>query len=189
MELGYALEGASECALVLTLYHHTPRLDVDFRLHKASVWDPENLYLSLPFNACTGEDQVWLDKTGCVFRPPGGPAARHLHRFLPDPERRGHPAQRGKPPPGPAGHPPGGHGGTSRPIPSACAASRGWKTTPPLYAWLMNNFWETNFKASLGGFHQYRFTLAATEEESPQAWFRQLAAINGGVVSFYQFDR
>jgi hypothetical protein len=31
-----------------------------------------------------------------------------------------------------------------------------------VYAWVMNNFWETNFKADLGGFHQYRYSLMMT---------------------------
>ena len=28
-----------------------------------------------------------------------------------------------------------------------------------VYSWVMNNFWETNFKVSLGGFHQFRYSL------------------------------
>lgn len=188
VELGYALEGASECALVLTLYHHTPRLDVDFRLHKASVWDPENLYLSLPFNACTGEDQVWLDKTGCVFRPrvdqlPGTCTDFYLTQNGAAIRRKGVNLLLG------LRDTPLVAMGDIKAHPIRLCGEPGVENDAPLYAWLMNNFWETNFKASLGGFHQYRFTLAATEEESPQAWFRQLAAINGGVVSFYQFDR
>ena len=29
------------------------------------------------------------------------------------------------------------------------------------YAWLSNNFWETNFDAELGGFHEFRFAVIA----------------------------
>ena len=29
----------------------------------------------------------------------------------------------------------------------------------PVYAWVMNNTWETNFKMDLSGFCEYRFTL------------------------------
>ncbi len=31
------------------------------------------------------------------------------------------------------------------------------------YAWLMTNYWETNFGAQLGGFHEFRFTLECGE--------------------------
>ena len=27
------------------------------------------------------------------------------------------------------------------------------------YAWLMTNYWETNFAADLGGFHEFRYAL------------------------------
>jgi hypothetical protein len=27
------------------------------------------------------------------------------------------------------------------------------------YGWLMTNFWETNFDASLGGFHEFRYRV------------------------------
>lgn len=30
---------------------------------------------------------------------------------------------------------------------------------PTLYAWIMNNAWETNFQASLGGFHEFNFAI------------------------------
>ena len=29
-----------------------------------------------------------------------------------------------------------------------------------LYAWLMTNYWETNFDADLGGFYEFRYTVA-----------------------------
>ena len=53
-----------------------PRITVDLRLHKDSVWEPENLYLSLPF--AKDGDTVYMDKAGAVFRPLGS------NRIVPD---------------------------------------------------------------------------------------------------------
>lgn len=65
VELTFEMEGAEESALILTAYKWTPKLSVDFRLHKKSVWEPENVYLSLPF---AGEEN-YFDKAGAMIRP------------------------------------------------------------------------------------------------------------------------
>ena len=52
----------------------------------------------------------------------------------------------------------------------------------------MNNFWETNFKASLGGFYQFRYTLQTTPSCDPAEVFRTAEAINEGVLTFYAFE-
>ncbi|WP_300684316.1 glycoside hydrolase family 38 C-terminal domain-containing protein [Acutalibacter sp. 1XD8-36] len=187
VELAYELEGAENCGLILTLYHHTPRLDVDFRLHKSSVWDPENLYLALPFNARTGEDVLWVDKSGCILRPridqlPGTCTDFYLLQNGVAIQKKDVSVLLGM---------------RDMPLatmveikahPIKLCGEEGVRNDDTLYAWLMNNFWETNFKASLGGFHQYRFTLALSEQRKPERLFRELEAINGGVTAFYQFD-
>jgi len=67
VELKYRLEGTQECSVILTAHKLMPRITVDLRLHKDSVWEPENLYLSLPF--AKDGDTVYMDKAGAVFRP------------------------------------------------------------------------------------------------------------------------
>ncbi len=44
----------------------------------------------------------------------------------------------------------------------------------PLYAWVMNNTWETNFKMDLSGFGEYRYTLWLTEATEPEQAMDQL---------------
>ena len=182
-ELKYTMEGVKACSLIVTAYKLTPRIDLDFRLHKASVWEPENLYLSLPF---AGEE-VWLDKSGAVFRPridqlPGtcvdfyavqnGLAfCRESHSTLvasPDVplvsfgSLRAHPIR---------------------------LMGEGPENVDEVYSWVMNNFWETNFKASLGGFYQFRYSLAEMEETDPENIFRFAEALNEGVLQFYLFEK
>ena len=63
------------------------------------------------------------------------------------------------------------------------------KNTHPVYAWVMNNFWETNFKASLGGFHTFRFALRMLNETDPETCFAAAKAENTGLLCFPSFDR
>ena len=38
----------------------------------------------------------------------------------------------------------------------------------PLYSWVMNNNWETNFKMDLSGFCQYDYSLWLTDISDPE---------------------
>ena len=62
------------------------------------------------------------------------------------------------------------------------------KNTDRVYAWVMNNFWETNFKASLGGFHQFRYVLRLMDTADPETVFAAARADNAGVLCFPSFD-
>ena len=181
----WELEGCKSTELILTAYGQMPRLDVDLRLHKESCLEPENLYLSLPF---AGEDRVlYADKTGCVFRPridqlPGACAEYYetqnaaawvdqggaLVIELPDAPMI-----------------------SMGPLPAhdiRLAGDPELKNTDRVYSWVMNNFWETNFKASLGGFHQFHYSLVLTDSTDPKQIFDGAAADNTGVLCFPSFD-
>lgn len=182
VELSYRLDGVKECAVILTAYQRSPRLDVDFRVHKESVWEPENLYLSLPF---VGE--VWLDKAGAQLRPrmdqlPGtcidfyavqnGLVFRRETSSLivstPDAPLvwmgtlRAHPIR---------------------------LMGEGAPNEDETYSWVMNNFWETNFKASLGGFYQFHYSLELVETRDVHKAFQRAESMNEGVLSFYRFEK
>ena len=181
VELKYRIDGAKECSVILTAFKFCPRLDVDFRIHKQSVWEPENLYLSLPF-----EGEVWLDKTAAQMRPrvdqlPGtcidfyavqnGLVFRKEESSLivttPDV--------------------PLVWMGTLRPHPIRLMGE-GAPNADETYSWVMNNFWETNFKASLGGFYQFHYSLELSDTQDVQAAFRKAEALCEGVLSFYRFE-
>ena len=181
VELSYRMEGVKACAVILTAYHLSPRLEIDFRIHKESVWEPENLYLSLPF---AGE--VWLDKAGAQMRPrmdqlPGtcvdfyavqnGMVFRREEAqvilAMPDTPLvwmgtlRAHPVR---------------------------LMGEGAPNEDEAYSWVMNNFWETNFKASLGGFYQFRYQLEVSETGEIRSAFRKAEALAEDIVTFYHFE-
>ena len=44
----------------------------------------------------------------------------------------------------------------------------------PMYSWVMNNIWETNFKMDLSGFAQYRYSLYWSEETNGEQAMKEL---------------
>lgn len=38
----------------------------------------------------------------------------------------------------------------------------------PVYSWIMNNTWETNFKLDLSGFGEYGYSLWLSDETEPE---------------------
>nr|WP_238358026.1 glycoside hydrolase [Cohnella zeiphila] len=184
VELRYELEGTSHYSLYLKVYQDIARVDVSVRMHKDSVWDPENMYLSLPFRSGEAEDQLWLHKTGANVRPgvdqlPGTCTDYYCVQegmaFLSD--RRGLLVAAPDTPliqTGPLEH--------GRRL---LQGQQDGETGHPLYAWLLSNYWETNFKATLGGFYEFHYRLQwGPEWDRPEKAFRQCEALNAEIPSF-----
>lgn len=183
--LTYEMEGCRSTELILTAWHDLPRLDVDLRIHKESRIEPENLYLALPF---AREDAVlYADKTGCILRP-------RLDQ-IPGTCTEYYETQNGIAWTDPEGalmiempDAPMFSMGTLLPHDIRLAGDPLQKNTDRVYAWVMNNFWETNFKASLGGFHQFRYVLRLMDTADPETVFAAARADNAGVLCFPSFD-
>ena len=161
VQLKFALKGTKHCIVELKAYHDTPRLDVSLIVQKDTVWQPESLYLSLPLT--TGETEtLYLDKANTIIRPridqlPETQAmfyttqngytlagqSRSLHVALPDA--------------------PLVHLGTLDP--GLIKTHDGTLSNTDIqYAWLMNNYWETNFATNLGGFYRFETILSLSDE-------------------------
>lgn len=185
VEISYKLEGTELCSLVLTAYSGSPRLDIALRLHKNSVWSPENLYLALPFTSGENEE-FWIEKTGAILRPridqiPGSCIDFYLLQsgmcFC------------------------GKNGSVVIATPDTpliamgslnahkikLHGDSGIKNNDDVYSWVMNNFWETNFKADLGGFYQFRYSLISSDDESPEAALCTAREACNSVLGFYSF--
>lgn len=186
VELGYELEGTHACSLILTAYKDIPRIDVDLRMHKKSVWDPENIYLALPFTTGFEDEEFWVEKTGALLRPridqlPGtcvdfyalqnGMCFQSKDRgvVIATPDT------------------PLISIGDIKSHEIKLCGEDGVENIDHVYAWVMNNFWETNFKVDLGGFHQYRYTLVLSNSGDPKRSFEIAKATNCPVLGFYSF--
>lgn len=53
----------------------------------------------------------------------------------------------------------------------------------PVYSWIMNNTWETNFKMDLSGFGEFRYALEL-QESSLKENLQKLQENDMGVLSF-----
>lgn len=187
VQLTYQVEGCSHYSLLLKVYTDRPRVDVAVRIHKDSIWDPENLYVSLPFGCAisAGSQQLWIDKADAHVRPrvdqlPGsladyycvGEGAAYvgdkegLVIAMPDTPL----IQLG-----------------SLEYEARLLSGHAKLAEDPahLYSWPMNNYWETNFAATLGGFYEFRYYVAwgeayNTSEKSLEA----CRSMNAGLLSW-----
>jgi hypothetical protein len=177
-ELRLDLPGTTFCSLELTAHRTAPRLDVALRMAKESRWEPENVYLSMPF-APSDEAELRIYPAGAIVRPRIDQIPGTLTDF--------HTVQEGW-------HVTDGSLGivvASLDAPLLWlgpleAGERLLAGDPRLaddparpYAWLMTNYWETNFDASLGGFHEFRLALAWGEDLVDPERARE-AAVNLG---------
>lgn len=184
LALNYSLEGCHFYQVYLKIYEETDLIEARVRIHKESIWEPENLYIALPFTA--GRESVtWVDKTGCVFRPgidqlPGTNQDFYLIQNGVVWE--------------------GEDGAVSVSIKNAPLITLGSLEAKPIklcdgadternqaqvYSWVMNNFWETNFKAETGGFYEFTYRLNSTDTREPKEALLRCEADNEGVCSFY----
>ncbi len=167
--LDYGLPGASLCEVELTAYLDAPRVDVSVRMHKDSVWEPENVYLSLPFTTGAPDAQLWLDKAGAAVRPRVDQIPGTLTDF--------YSVQEGfavvSDDYGVAVATPDSNLlqlGALEHGPRLLAGDPALEGDPALpYAWLMTNYWETNFSAELGGFYEFRYSVLWGDELAGEA--------------------
>lgn len=183
VELTYQVEGMSHYSLFLKVYKGQPRVDVSVRMHKTSVWEPENVYISLPF---LREDngELWLEKAGAVIRPGIDQIPGTLTDF--------YCIQEGLALVGPSS-------GLALATPDTPLMQTGpleygerkvqgqsqEESCQTLYAWVLTNYWETNFKATLGGFYEFRYTLQWGEQlRTVEQAVRANHSVNAGTIAY-----
>lgn len=157
--LDYDVFGMSFYRVLLRALIDEPRVDVSVRMHKESAWEPENVYASLPFSP-GGSPVLWIDKAGARVRPridqipgtltdfygvQGGFALTSDGIGIAVSMLDNHLLQLGPLEPGER----------------RLAGDRALESDPAhAYAWLMTNYWETNFSAELGGFFEFRYSVS-----------------------------
>lgn len=181
IEFSYELPGVSYYVMNLRVFHHFAQVDASVRIHKDSVWEPENLYLSLPFGLRDGK--LWIEKTGAVLRPGVDQ--------LPGTNRDYYCLQ--------AGYGISGNDGwvavNTADVPLLWTGpleygSRILNDNSPmddakLYSWIMNNYWETNFDAASGGFYEFTYRIrSGAGTVSPEELMDQVHQMNRITVSF-----
>ncbi|MGL5614826.1 MAG: hypothetical protein ACRDD2_01140, partial [Sarcina sp.] len=155
------LKGTSLLKLVLKVYNKINKVDVSVIMNKDSVWDPESIFVALPFALNDKKMDLFAEKTGCTMQIKkeqllGTNCDYNL-------------VQNG------IGLKEGNYGisiampDTSLIYTSALMYENAKKLFHKdytnskdykLYSWPMNNIWETNFKASLAGFIEFNYSIS-----------------------------
>ncbi len=182
--LAYQLPGTESCVIELVAYRDRPQVDVTLLVHKTSCKDAENLYLSMPFGL-PDRHELWLDTSVHPFRPwkdqiPGsltdfftvheGVALCSENYGIAVATRDSGVMQLGD-----LQHKP-------RILAGMPALEH---ETGHLYAWLMTNYWETNFPVNLAGFHQFQYSVMWGEAyQDPKVALQQCQDVNEGIYCY-----
>jgi len=156
----YELPSTGFFEVEFKVHRHARRVDATVRMHKLGTWEPENLYVALPF---AGEE-LHLFKTGAIVHPRREQIPGTLTDF--------YSVQEGfvltSPGFGVAVAMPDNHllqvGSLAHGERLLAGDPRLDDDPALLYAWLMTNYWETNFAADLGGFYEFRYSVFWGEE-------------------------
>jgi hypothetical protein len=157
VEIKYEMPGALYTTIILTAYVDEPRVDISFVLGKENVWEPESVYLALPISTGDEGDVFWLDKAGQPIRPRIDQLPGTLTKFYTTHkgfalvnENNGLVVT--------TQDSPVLYLGTLKPG-EIEVMNEDSINNDILYSWIMNNYWETNFATSLGGFYEFKYVF------------------------------
>ena len=172
LELKYTLTGTIHCSVFLKLFEAVPRIDFRMELGKTISTDIESVFL--PLSLSLEENQsLYLKKGAEAFRPgvdqlPGTCMEYYMSddglAFV-----------------GEAGSVlvasrdvPLVYMGEMRHHPILLCDNKEENNQRPVYSWVMNNTWETNFKMDLSGFCEYQYSLWLSDETNPEKAMAEL---------------
>ena len=180
VELVFELEGTRHSSVILKLYRQLPRVEFTYRIAKTLSEDIESVYLPLCLNL--PGSSLHIRNGGVSMRPgvdqlPGS----NMEYYMAD---EGLLYQNGN-----EGilintlDTPLLYMGEMEHHPILLCDNKEESNHRPVYSWIMNNTWETNFKMDLSGFGEFRYVLECREgslEENTQ----RLAENDLGTVCF-----
>lgn len=160
VELVFELEGTSYSSVILKMYRQLPRLEFTLRLAKSLSEDIESIYL--PLDLDLPERRAYIYSGGVAMRPgvdqlPGS----NMEYYMAD---QGLLYQRED-----SGilintfDTPLLYMGEMKSHPIVLCNPMERNNLRPVYSWIMNNTWETNFKMDLSGFGEFRYSLELRE--------------------------
>jgi hypothetical protein len=154
-ELQYDVPGTTSYVLAATFYRDLPQIELSARVVKTEVTDPEGLYVLFPLEVDAG---IWhLDKSGAPIRPGLDQLSGSCCDY--------YCIQAGAALVGTDV----GAAWTTLDAPLVHVGKlRLWnysttiQPTGPIYSWVTNNKWETNFRLTCGGRYEFRYILQAS---------------------------
>ncbi|MGX7417206.1 glycoside hydrolase family 38 N-terminal domain-containing protein [Carnobacterium gallinarum] len=184
IKLDYQLTGTNLYSVLLKVYKTIPKIAATVRIQKQNEWAPENLYIPLPFSL-GDESELFIEKTGAVLRPgidqlPGTNTDFYSLQsglaFKKDNQALLVAIQ---------DTPLITLGNLEHHLIELSGAQTHQKNHELVYSWVMNNFWETNFKVDLSGFYEFDYQLYATNQlKTEQQMLEKCQELNEGLLAF-----
>ena len=172
LELRYTLPGTVHCSVFLKLYEGAPRVDFRLELGKTLSADIESVFLPLGLSLEDAQS-LYLKKGGEAFRPGVDQIPGTCMEFYMSDD--------GLAFVGAAGSAliasrdvPLVYMGEMAHHPIRLCDNRPENNGRPVYSWVMNNLWETNFKMDLSGFCSFQYTLWLSDETDPEQAMAEL---------------
>ncbi len=180
VEFVFELEGTYHSSIIIKLYRQIPRIEFTYRIAKTLREDIESIYLPLSLNL--PDSSIYMHNGGAAMRPgvdqlPGS----NMEYYISD---QGILYQNGQ-----EGilintyDTPLLYMGQMKHHPIVLCDNQEENNHRPVYSWVMNNTWETNFKMDLSGFGEFRYALEFCEG-SLEENLQKLQDNDMGMVSF-----
>ena len=181
VELIFTLEGTYHSSVVIKMYRHLPKIEFSYRVAKTLSEDIESLYLPLSLNLPDAE--VMIQNGGVTMRPgidqlPG----TNMEYYIADEGL----VYRTKDQTILVNtfDTPLLYMGEMESHPILLCDNKEENNKRPVYSWIMNNTWETNFKMDLSGFSEFRYGVEIVEQETAEKDMESLSDNDKGVVTF-----
>ena len=156
VELTFSMEGTVHTSLMIKMYRELPRIDFTCRIGKTIGSDIESIFL--PMSLDLPESSLYLHNGGVAYRPgPDQVPGSNQEYYLAD---EGLLFQQGQ-----TGYLINMRDtgllymGKREHHPVTLCENREEDNHRPVYSWIMNNTWETNFKMDLSGFAEFNYRL------------------------------
>ena len=173
LELKYTLPGTIHCTVFLKFFEELPRVDFRMELGKTISTDIESVFLPMTLSL-DDHQALYLKKGTEAFRPgvdqiPGTCMEYYMSdngmAFVGE-KQSALIASRDVPLV---------YMGEMRHHPIRLCDNQEENNARPVYSWVMNNTWETNFKMDLSGFCEFQYSLWLTDETDPEKAMAELA--------------
>lgn len=166
LRLHYSLAGTVKADVLLKLYEAIPRIDFTLELGKTISDEVESVFLSLDLNRL-GNETVLRKGAREAFRPGIDQLPGTCMEFYMSDDGAARLSPEGSVLIA-ARDVPMFYTGEMQHHPIRLCDGAAENNARPLYSWVMNNNWETNFKMDLSGFCQYDYSLWLTNISDPE---------------------
>ena len=165
LRLRYRLPGTVHCDMYIKFFEEMPRIDFRLELGKTLSCDIESIYL--PLSLDLPGNSLYIRKGTEAFRPGTDQLPGTCMEYYMSDEGLSYVSKKGS-----AliamRDTPLIYMGEMRHHPILLCNGREENNHRPVYSWIMNNVWETNFKMDLSGFGEYCYSLWLSDETDPE---------------------